>query len=444
MLRLILLWILIATFAGAQSFDGIWRSQGYGFVFEIHGPALKAFEVTASTCVPGFTADLDSAGSMFKTKDGDVFSFRLGGAADRALLHFEGVAADIHMDRLPHLPAVCQHFTENTPPGNFEVFTRTWGENYILDANWEQIVERYWTKVTPQTTPAQLFDIFEEMIKPLNDSHTFLVAPELKRQFSGRWRAGTDPVVKKDFETRGRQDLFAVTDRKYLRGPVRKFCNDQIQYGQVDNATGYLRILSFGGYAKNGNYAQRLEALESALDEIFSDTQIRALIIDLRLSFGGDDPLGLAIASRLTTNEYLAYSKAARANSDGRDRWTPGQPIMVRPSARPGFRGPIVELIGPVARSAAETFTQALMSRTPHVTRIGENTQGVFSDVLERKLPNGWTFYLPNEVFRTPQGTTFDGTGIPPDIEVPVFTDRDIAEGRDPAMEKALEIFRKK
>jgi C-terminal processing protease CtpA/Prc len=103
-----------------------------------------------------------------------------------------------------------------------------------------------------------------------------------------------------------------------------------------------------------------------------------------------------------------------------------------------------VELIGPLTISAGETFTQALMGRVPHVTRIGEPTQGVFSDVLGRRLPNGWRFGLPNEVFRTPEGATFDGPGIPPDLAVPVFADGDVAAGRDPAMAKALEILAKK
>jgi len=78
------------------------------------------------------------------------------------------------------------------------------------------------------------------------------------------------------------------------------------------------------------------------------------------------------------------------------------------------------------------------------VTRIGENTQGVFSDVLDRRLPNGWTFGLPNEVYRTPEGRTFDGTGIPPDIAVPVFADADVAAGKDPGMAMAVSLLRKK
>jgi C-terminal processing protease CtpA/Prc len=84
------------------------------------------------------------------------------------------------------------------------------------------------------------------------------------------------------------------------------------------------------------------------------------------------------------------------------------------------------------------------MGRTPRVIRVGENTQGVFSDVLVRKLPNGWTFGLPNEVYRTSDGTTFDGVGIAPDVGVPVFADEDVAAGRDPAMTKAIESLRNK
>jgi len=84
------------------------------------------------------------------------------------------------------------------------------------------------------------------------------------------------------------------------------------------------------------------------------------------------------------------------------------------------------------------------MGRTPRVVRIGENTQGVFSDVLDRKLPNGWRFGLPNEIYRDSKGKVFDGAGISPDIPAPVFADEDVAAGRDPGMAKALEALRGK
>jgi C-terminal processing protease CtpA/Prc len=51
------------------------------------------------------------------------------------------------------------------------------------------------------------------------------------------------------------------------------------------------------------------------------------------------------------------------------------------------------------------------------------------------------SFGLPNEIYRTADGTIFDLVGIPPDIEVPVFADADVSAGKDPAMGRALEIL---
>ena len=374
---------------------------------------------------------------------------RAGGPSDHKLLHIDGSASDIRIDRLSRMPAVCDQPTPNTPLDNFEVFTRTWAEHYISfdikHTNWNEIVATNRPKVTSKTTPAQLFVIFEAMVKPFGDAHTFIGAPTLKRRFEGL-RPGTDRVVTggfNTFRTNGLRVLFGVTERNHLMGPLRRFCNDQIYYGHLDKTTGYLRILSFSGYSKRHDFDAGRAALDAALDEIFSDPALEALVIDVRVNFGGDDPYGLAIASRLTSVEYLAYSKQARADPVDRNKWTTPDPSLVRPSSRPGFRGPVIELIGPLTVSAGETFTQALMGRSPHVTRIGENTQGVFSDVLSRRLPNGWIFGLPNEVFRTAEGNAFDGPGIPPDIWVPVFAAEDVAAGRDPAVATALRILRK-
>jgi hypothetical protein len=71
-------------------------------------------------------------------------------------------------------------------------------------------------------------------------------------------------------------------------------------------------------------------------------------------------------------------------------------------------------LIGPDAVSAGETFTMALMGRRPPVLRVGEDTQGVYSTILVRALPNGWRFGLPTEVFLTVGGEHFEARGVPP------------------------------
>jgi hypothetical protein len=429
----------------AQSFDGVWRSEGYGDVFVIKGPDWKTFEVTSATCVAGFSATRSAgtnvnreatfrANEDFDT-DSPQFFVRLNGSNDHKHLHLEGAASDIRIDRIPRIPVVCDHLTPDTPQNNFEVFTRTWAEQYISfdlkHVNWENVVAANRVKVTSETSPPELFDILAGMIRPFGDAHTSINAPNIKRNFKG-FKLGLERTPKSALE---------VTDRVYLKNGLANFCKHQMQYGHIDAATGYLRILSFEGYSATGEFESDLAELENALDTIFSDPNLKGLVIDVRINSGGSDPLGLAIASRLAAHEYLAYTKTARADPVDRNKWTPGDPSIVKPSTRPGFRGPVVELIGPSTVSAGETFTQALMGRTPHVTRIGENTQGVFSDVLGRRLPNGWRFGLPNEVFLTPDGKAFDGPGIPPDIQVPVFAASDLAAGKDPAMAKAIELL---
>src|SRR5262249_48540209 len=166
---------------------------------------------------------------------------------DHKLLHGDGSASDIRIDRLPKRPAICEHPTENTPIGNFEVFTRTWAENYISfdlkHANWDQIVNRNRAQVTDETSPARLFEIFQSMIQPFGDAHTFIRAPNLRKEFHGL-RPGTDRIVKElagdggmeQFRKTGMSTLLAVTDRAYLHGRLHKYCNDQIQFGYIDTA----------------------------------------------------------------------------------------------------------------------------------------------------------------------------------------------------------------
>jgi hypothetical protein len=432
---------LAAVPAAAQSVDGVWRSQGYGDVFVVNGADWKTFEVTATTCVPeaqarriaGAAADREAT---FQENGSDPFFIRSGGSHNHKILHRQGAASDVRIERIPRVPAVCARPTPDTPPNDFEVFARTWAEQYISfdlkHVDWNKIVGANRLKVTDKTTPTELFDILAGMIRPFGDAHTGIDAPSIDKHFKG-FKLGIERAPKSVLE---------VTDRVYLKSPLRSFCQDQVQYGHIDAATGYLRILSFSGFSAAHDFASGLAELESALDQIFSDKSLKTLVIDVRVNSGGDDPYGLAIASRLATREYLAYTKVARADPVDRNKWTPGDPNIVKPSERPHFPGPVVELTGPSTVSAGETFTQALMGRVPHITRIGENTQGVFSDILERTLPNGWRFGLPNEVFLTPDGKAFDGPGIPPDIAIRVFAPGDLAAGRDPSMARALEILR--
>ena len=69
---------------------------------------------------------------------------------------------------------------------------------------------------------------------------------------------------------------------------------------------------------------------------------------------------------------------------------------------------------------------------------MGEATQGALSDMLERALPNGFSYTLSNEYYLSPEGDWFEGVGIPVDIEVPTFTRAQREAGEDLALEQAF------
>ena len=65
----------------------------------------------------------------------------------------------------------------------------------------------------------------------------------------------------------------------------------------------------------------------------------------------------------------------------------------------------------------------------------------MFSDVLDRRLPNGWRLVLPNEIYVTAGGKSFDASGVPPDVAVAGFSRKDFSSERDPTLEKALTLL---
>ena len=67
--------------------------------------------------------------------------------------------------------------------------------------------------------------------------------------------------------------------------------------------------------------------------------------------------------------------------------------------------------------SASETFIIASLN-LPNVKRIGSNTEGVLSDALSKKLPNGWEYTLSNEIYESADGVNYERSGIPPDFEL--------------------------
>lgn len=448
------------TQSATQSLDGLWLTDGYGDFLEFQGDNLRGSEVTTLSCIPAATATRKAgAGAeneiIFAAED-DTFRIFPGTSPDTRWLHEDGSVSNILLRRTNSRPEPCSKPLADSPITNYQVFWETFAEQYPFFAlrhmDWGAVDKKFRPQVTPETKPEELFRILSDMIDPLHDAHTSINAKSIQKRFHG-FRPAADPMQKKNVAR-----ITEIIETKYVRAGLRDFCNKKLQFGSLrsswdatssgsqgsasSDAIGYLRIHSFSNYSSDREFVKQVDALETALDDIFKDSsKLTGLVIDVRINGGGSDVFGISIASRLATQEYLAYSKVIRNDIRDPDHRTPPQPVIVRVSQRPGFRGPVVLLTSSDSVSAAETFTMAVLDRHPHIVRVGANTQGVFSDVLGRKLPNGWTFGLPNEIYLTKDGKAFDGTGVPPDIEVPIFPAEDLAKGRDSALDKALELL---
>jgi len=49
---------------------------------------------------------------------------------------------------------------------------------------------------------------------------------------------------------------------------------------------------------------------------------------------------------------------------------------------------------------------------------MGSKTSGIFSEMLWKKLPNGWEYSLSNEVYMDTHTTSYEGDGIDVDLDV--------------------------
>lgn len=419
---------VLAPVPQADPTAGLWRMTGYGTVVSIAGGRLTSYATTAISCQPGDLSGtrVGEAGRTVRFGTGGVPEFAVTASGGRARMRVYGSPGHRDLRRIRTLPATCDTPTPGDPKTAFDVFWRTFAENYpffrLKGVDWRQVGDRY----RPQVGERPLFDVLCDMITPLGDRHTGVMTD------TSHICVGSRPGTRKpSAELRTRVNT--VVDR-HLGVPVTTWGDGLIAFAHLRGGIGYLRLEGFDDYASQDTYLAQRAVFDRALTSVFA-TPLTGLIVDVRYNLGGYDELGLRLASHLTARPYTAYAKQVWTGK----RFTSPQPITVRPAKSP-FTGRVAVLTSDLTVSAGETFTQALLDRTPRPTRIGGATQGVFSDTLDRPLPGGGMFLLPNERFTT-DGRAYDGQGIPPDVETPVFTEDELAQGRDSALDKAVALL---
>ena len=97
--------------------------------------------------------------------------------------------------------------------------------------------------------------------------------------------------------------------------------------------------------------------MDQTLDTIFQDSQKwKGLIIDVRENSGGFAGMDVWLATRLTAEEYLAYTTESRDSLSGPVHFTPRQSVWVNPTTRPGYLGKVVVLMSRDTVSSGENI----------------------------------------------------------------------------------------
>ena len=326
--------------------------------------------------------------------------------------------------------------SKRDPERNFEALWKTFNKRYpffkLRKVDWNKQYRTYRPKVTGKTSDDELFNIVCRMLAPLNDGHIELKAklrgkkryfnPEKKPRF---WQEFTKPEIKK---------LFKTTEKTLVRNGFGRPKENQawmLHYCR-SRTIGYIRILELDGVKKPD--------LKAALDTIAADfDRLDGFIIDIRNCPGGEDSIAIAIINRFCDRKRIAFRRRTKIGPGERD-YTRLKTWYLEPQGRTQFTRPIALLTCDSVFSGGEAFALAIRE-LPHVTIIGDHTNGIFSYQLEKKLPNGWEYRLSYQTYFSADMVCYEGNGVPVDIKM-LNRKADIERGVDPLITRALEVLR--
>jgi hypothetical protein len=302
---------------------------------------------------------------------------------------------------------------------SFEYLWNTFDEKYALFVpkriNWDALYKIYRPQVSSQTSDSGLFDIMSSLLGHLNDNHVKLNSPNRS------YRSGILGIMPE------MDNFFPLIKNKYLHGyedlPAGMFS------GWLTDSIGYFHI----------QYFEDAEQSARVIDKIiyeFKDT--KGVVIDVRENYGGEDEVGKVIADRFADHKRLYMLKSYK-NGKSHNAFAPAQQWYVEPEGALQYTKPVILLINRFSISEAEVFTLA-MRVLPHVTIVGDATSGVFADVYQDTLPNGWTFRCPYNLIEDANGFCWEGIGIPADIHQTI-TKEDIDSGRERLLDLAIALL---
>jgi hypothetical protein len=402
----------------------VWLQQGYDRILTIKDSTYSYNNINTVTCKPLVEGN-------FKDR------FQLVSLKKRALIVNPGGIVNYKFTRLDALPSICtgENKKELSFEKNFQVFWETFNNNYAFfkerKIDWKSMYSQYLPKVQQAKTEKEFAAILKEMIEKMKDGHIRLDLPDSLKEKTAAMPTATGPV-------RSKQTVLSDLKKTYLKGE-KAYNGGVLQWGFLkDSKVGYIFIGDMDHFAdyvsEEQQHSKEFTALYDKISEskspqrMFDDEVAGAkkmmetvlqdlkgstsVVIDLRFNGGGYETVALALLSYFVPSEKKILSIQAKTATG----FTPRQDYLLYP-AKKAIHQPVYLLLGPNTASAAEIFALGALDY-PNITRIGSRTSGIFSEILWKELPNGWEFSVSNEIYTDKRGKTYEGTGIPVNIEM--------------------------
>lgn len=186
---------------------------------------------------------------------------------------------------------------------------------------------------------------------------------------------------------------------------------DEVSHRIFAGSIGYVAVHSFSHRTR--------DKLKGAMEQL-SSSQPKGLVLDLRDNMGGgfDDAVAVAEYFVPAGEAMIVLSKRGGRKETLSSK---GSPLMASV--------PVIVLVNHDTSAAAEVLAAALQEKR-RARIVGMPTLGKWNIQDVKDLPNGYAFKFTTALLQTPSGRSFEGTGLPPDVQVDMSDDQ-MARARD-------------
>lgn len=186
--------------------------------------------------------------------------------------------------------------------------------------------------------------------------------------------------------------------------------------------------------------------LKTLKENFAAASAAKGLVIDVRENGGGNDDYSHALVAVLADKPFYGSTwrtvdyKAAYRSWNRPQGWYRSAAPLMQPDPNLHYAKPVVVLIGGRTYSASEDFLVSYIS-SGRGKLVGETSGGSTGNPMLFKLPGGGMAFICTKDDAFYDGRVFEGVGIAPDVTVKP-TVADIQQGRDPVLEKAVEMLK--